>query len=328
MDDEILVSINCLVYNHAEFLRECLNGFVMQKTNFKFEVLIHDDASTDGSQDIIREYEEKYPDIIKPIYQKENQYSKHIGINKTYQYPRVKGKYIAMCEGDDCWIDEKKLQKQFDYMESHPNCTLCFTNAFYKYGETVRGKVVPSGERAKFFKGEGDYNVAEMVLLDFVPTASLFFPKYLVEDYPVVRKSSFDGDTLLRVYATSKGYAHYFDETTCIYRKNVANSATAVWTSNKENNIVALERLISLFEDLDELTEYKYHDAFEYNIVAKKCRILQINEDYDGLKSKQYKDYIKTFGKKRYLLFCLNIYIPKTYKCLNTIYKRIRKIKN
>lgn len=115
-----VVSISCITYNHEPFIRECLDGFLLQETNFPFEVLIHDDASTDKTADIIREYEAKYPDIIKPIYQKENKYSKGVGISFTYQFPRAKGKYIAMCEGDDYWTDPLKLQKQVDFLEANP----------------------------------------------------------------------------------------------------------------------------------------------------------------------------------------------------------------
>ena len=122
---EFLVSICCITYNHAPFIRQCLNGFVMQKTKFPFEILIHDDASTDGTQEIIREYEQKYPDIIKPIYQAENQYSKGIKINLTYNLPRAKGKYIAFCEGDDYWTAPDKLQKQVDFLESHLDYVMC-----------------------------------------------------------------------------------------------------------------------------------------------------------------------------------------------------------
>ena len=120
-----LVSVCTLAYNHEPYIRECLDGILMQKTNFAFELLIHDDASTDGTADIIREYEAKYPDIIKPIYQTENQYSKGVKINATIQFPRAKGKYIALCEGDDYWTDPLKLQKQVDFMEANPNCSLC-----------------------------------------------------------------------------------------------------------------------------------------------------------------------------------------------------------
>ena len=126
MDKSIpVVSICCAAYNHVLFIRQCLDGFVMQKTNFPFEVLIHDDASTDGTQDIIREYEAKYPDIIKPIYQKENQYSKGVRVSLVYNYSRVRGKYVALCEGDDYWTDPYKLQKQVDFLEAHPDYVMC-----------------------------------------------------------------------------------------------------------------------------------------------------------------------------------------------------------
>jgi glycosyltransferase involved in cell wall biosynthesis len=121
-----LVSICCITYNHSPFIRQCLDGFIMQKTNFPIEVLIHDDASTDDTADIIREYEQKYPEIIKPIYQTENQYSKGVKISLTYNYSRVQGKYIAICEGDDYWTDEYKLQKQVDFMEANEDFSICF----------------------------------------------------------------------------------------------------------------------------------------------------------------------------------------------------------
>ena len=131
-----IVSICCTTYNHAKFIRQSLDGFVHQKTNFPIEVLIHDDASTDETQDVIREYEEKYPDIIKPIYQKENQYSKGVPISLTYNWSRAKGKYIAMCEGDDYWTDPYKLQKQVDFLESHIDYVMCS----HKWNDFIENK--------------------------------------------------------------------------------------------------------------------------------------------------------------------------------------------
>ena len=129
--NDILVSIRCTVFNHGKFLRHCLDGIVMQKTNFRFVAFVHDDASTDNSADIIREYADRYPDIILPLFESENLYSKKDGrfIQLTYSSQYLQGKYIAICEGDDYWTDPLKLQKQVDYMEEHPECAMCFHNA-------------------------------------------------------------------------------------------------------------------------------------------------------------------------------------------------------
>lgn len=121
-----LVSIRCLCYNHENYIRDALEGIVNQKTNFPFEAIVHDDASTDTSATIIREYAEKYPNIIKPIYQTENQYSKKDGSIGRIMHKYCIGKYIAICEGDDYWTDPYKLQRQVDYMETNPDCTMTF----------------------------------------------------------------------------------------------------------------------------------------------------------------------------------------------------------
>ena len=128
---DVIVAIKCLVYNHEPFLRDCLEGFVMQQTNFPFVAIVHDDASTDGSAAIIREYEEKYPDIIKPIYEAENQYSKQDGSLGRIMNAAIEAtgaKYVAMCEGDDYWTDPLKLLKQVDFMEANSEYGLCYTD--------------------------------------------------------------------------------------------------------------------------------------------------------------------------------------------------------
>ena len=128
INQELMVTIHCLVYNHEPYLRKCLDGFVMQNTNFRFEAIVHDDASTDGSAIIIREYAEKYPNIIKPIFEKENQYSKHDGsIGRIMKENTKYSKYVAWCEGDDFWIDPLKLQKQVDVMEANPDVSFVHT---------------------------------------------------------------------------------------------------------------------------------------------------------------------------------------------------------
>lgn len=145
-----IVSIWCLVYNHEPYLRQCLDGFVLQKTNFCFEAIVHDDVSTDDSASIIREYAEKYPNIIKPIFEKENQHSKHDGSLDKIMYDACVGKYIAKCEGDDYWTDPNKLQKQVGFMEENPDVGLCVTDFCY---QRDRGELSePAFEKMGLFK--------------------------------------------------------------------------------------------------------------------------------------------------------------------------------
>ena len=135
-NDEILVSISCLAFNHAPYIKKCMDGFIMQEVNFSFEVLIHDDASTDGTTDIIREYEKKYPNIIKPIYEEENQWQRGRRGSSIFNIPRAQGKYIAFCEGDDYWTYPLKLQKQVDYLETHPEYDMVCTRFQQLYQES------------------------------------------------------------------------------------------------------------------------------------------------------------------------------------------------
>lgn len=133
----IIVSICCVTYNHASFIRKALDGFLMQeppscmpedaKLSDWCEILIHDDCSTDGTTEIVRGYAAKYPDVIFPLYEEVNQFTRGgKGRMDLYNYKRVRGRYIAYCEGDDYWTDPHKLQKQVDFMDGHPEYSICF----------------------------------------------------------------------------------------------------------------------------------------------------------------------------------------------------------
>jgi len=168
-----LVTIRCLVYNHEPYLRQCLDGFVMQKTNFPFEAIVHDDASTDRSAEIIREYAEKYPDIIKPIFETENQYSKKDGSLRRIMDKHMRGKYIAMCEGDDYWIDPLKLQKQVDFLELNSEYGLVYTPV-----DCVKGNNIV-GSFGKQISGFEDLLVEGNV----IPTLTTCFRREFLESY-------------------------------------------------------------------------------------------------------------------------------------------------
>ncbi|WP_300890780.1 glycosyltransferase family A protein, partial [Paramuribaculum intestinale] len=184
MDNTPLVTICCITYNHAAYIRECLNGFLMQETNFKFEVVIHDDASTDETQSIIKEYCEKYPNVFSPIFQHVNQYSRGIkSIIQTFCVPKFRGKYIAMCEGDDYWIDPYKLQKQVDFLESHPDYGMCYTKV-KRYNQ----------QNKKYIDVWGGANetMDKLLIENTIPTLTAVFhkaiyDKYLTEIHPSKR---------------------------------------------------------------------------------------------------------------------------------------------
>lgn len=232
--NEILVSVCCMTYNHVSFIRQCLDGFMMQKCSFNFEVLIHDDASTDGTQNIIQEYVTRYPDIIKPIYQKENQYSKGIDPNVKYNFSRAKGKYIAMCEGDDYWTDPYKLQKQVDFLESHPDYVMCSHKyQIYEQESNEYVNILPEIENEK-----GD---------DFFLT-DLIVGKWLVQPLCMMcRKSALEDkrlerykymiDTVFIYNLLTQGKAFCLSDTMGVYR--VQNRG--IWSGKSLNEKIFMQ---------------------------------------------------------------------------------------
>lgn len=218
MNGDPLVSIRCLVYNHEPYLRQCLDGFVMQKTNFPFEAIVHDDASTDGSAAIIREYAEKYPDIIKPIYETENQYSKHDGSLARIMDAAMhrNSKYVALCEGDDYWTDPEKLQLQVDFLESRPDYTMC-CNSTRVYFEDKKSfsKIMVLQDRY------GDLNPEEIILKGglFIATCSILLRKAIRwPDYPSYCKNCHVGDYPLQIMCAMKGKVYSYPRSMSVYR--------------------------------------------------------------------------------------------------------------
>ena len=209
-----LVSVCCLVYNHEPYLRDCLDGFVMQQTNFPIEVLIHDDASTDHSADIIREYTAKYPYLFKPIYQTENQYSKGVDIPTNYLYSRARGKYIAICEGDDYWTDPHKLQIQVDFLETHPEYSMCFHGADIKFESNLYTQAECKNVQDR------DYTAGELLDHWVIPTASIVMRRECIL-FPLKKPSAIiTGDMFTVFSCLSIGKIKGFSNPMSVYRVN------------------------------------------------------------------------------------------------------------
>ncbi len=323
-----MVSIVCNTYNHEKYIADALEGFVSQKTTFPIEILVMDDASTDRTADIIREYEKKYPEIIKPVYQTENQYSQGLkpgAQNRT----RAKGKYIAICEGDDYWIDEYKLQKQVDYMESHPDCTFCFTNGYRCYGinKPTEKKIIPWTKYSIVKKNSSIYNVGEIELMGYVPTCSFVWRNGLF--FLPVAENAFQGDELWKISMTNHGYAYFIDEPMVVYRQGNKNSATAQWKSNIAKYVSIDDKFIQLFSDLERLLDKKYSNVMRMRACQFKIEKYYVLNDYSKLseivKSGEIKN-LKYDSWKSFLYYTAKCRHPILFKTVLKIGKRVKKI--
>lgn len=212
---QLKVTIRCLAYNHELYIRQCLDGFLMQKTNFRFEAIVHDDASTDGTAAIIREYAKKYPDIIKPIFETENQYSKRDGSIRRIMNEHTYGKYVAYCEGDDYWIDPLKLQKQVDFLEENPSFSAVFGNRLI-FNEK-------SSTLSKIYFRKHSYSIFD-VMSGLMPGLQNIMIRSEVLDVPLNSKSN--GDLKLYYQCANIGKLKYLKEDFAVYRITGCGEAT------------------------------------------------------------------------------------------------------
>jgi glycosyltransferase involved in cell wall biosynthesis len=252
------VSILCIAYNHAPYIEETLNGFLMQETEFPFEVIVHDDASFDGTQEIIQRYRSQYPNIIKTILQEENQYSKGrraIG----FFVEHVRGDYCAFCEGDDFWVSPDKLALQYRALESNPAISMSFHSFYsgserYVYKSISRKKIRIIPTSKMIAKGPS-----------FVALASVMIKKEVLEsvcrntlEYPV-------GDYFIQVMGSYPDGAIYVSGLASFYRVNHKGS----WTEKSSNSCI--EKKIqhwSLMSKglvfLDDYTKNNYPKSFSF----------------------------------------------------------------
>lgn len=263
-DIKPLVVILCLTYNHEPYLRDALEGFVMQKTDFPFVAIVHEDASTDKTSDILKEYAEKYSDIIFPIFEKENQYSQGDTLTKIMNLAiTVTGAhYVALCEGDDYWIDPLKLQKQVDFLENNKEYSLCATNVLFEYpnGE----KKIPSYNVTK----EKDSKIEEIILKggSFISTPSIICKAKDFINLPYTEYKLYVGDYPLQIYLSFIGKVRILKDITCIYRYMAIGSWNARMLNSEKNSCLVKEHIEKeeyLLKTMDFITDFKYHLSFE-----------------------------------------------------------------
>ena len=284
----------------------------MQKTNFKFEILVNDDCSTDGTTEIIKEYEKKYPQIIKPLYHSENQYSKSYRqgnmMSITFNFPRVTGKYVAMCEGDDFWTDDKKLQKQFDIMESNPDCSFCaHTVRCTNEDGTKKDQIIPLKGDVKDGLMSCEEAIRSICRLPYMfHTSSYFFRgehvREINENLPDFFNYSFSMDILFMLFFSSKGSTYFINEEMSCYRlqssSSIMSELTAQDTKRKERMIKHYTEHLKSLYSYNEYTNRRFDESVNFAIRKSEYHLMLLKGEYKELFSKKYKDVAPLFLSK------------------------------
>lgn len=324
-NDKIMVSICCITYNQEKYIAEAIESFLMQKTNFKYEILIHDDASTDNTVKIIKSYEEKYPELIKPIYQKENQYSQGKSPLENL-YGIAQGKYIAICEGDDYWIDKDKLQIQFDYMEKNPDCGGCFHGGECRSARTGKknNTITPYKEDKVLTPNETIPGGGGLV-----PTNSIFCKAELLKNFPEFYKGRSVEDYQIQIHISANKYAYYMSKIMSVYRVEVPGSWTmSVKQNTKEERIAGINKVKNILREFN-----KYSNGMYSKAVNSSIRWLEfeeeviINKKINKIKEEKYREVYNKMKKKEKIKIYLEYYFPNLNIIIKNIYKFIKSLK-
>ncbi|MBR2290666.1 MAG: glycosyltransferase [Clostridia bacterium] len=302
MNEDIKVTVLTLVYNNDKFIKKCLDGILSQKTNFKFEIIVHDDASKDNSRKIIEEYAKKYPEIVVPICQDENQMSKGVRIVDEVMFPKARGKYIAFCEGDDFWIDDLKLQKQFDYMEEHLEYSACFHN-------TIKHDLLGKRKDKKFNNWKEIHELTDEEVFEkwLVHTSSYFMRReFLV--LPEQFVGFWFGDYVRLCYLRSNDKVVALPDTMSVYNFNNVDGVFYKATYNFEKNMKIVDEKIRFCNIYNLFTNYKFKDIInkkiegqEFEKLNLKIMIAKNKEEFNSLKKQIFSSefYKKINFKKK-----------------------------
>lgn len=312
---EVMVSVLCLAHNHEAYIAQALESFVNQETDFRYEILVNDDASTDGTADIIRAYAEKYPDLIVPFYQEKNLFSQGIVIYDQVFYPVARGKYFASIEGDDYWCDPHKLQMQVDFLEAHPEYAACVHNTVIHTcdgAEPDKPYITrPTGDR------DVDFKTVMMGMGKAYHTSSLLAKRELMIDPPKFYYTAYSygfGDQPRAVWFSLNGGIRFIDRPMSVYR---VRSNPQSWSSNLDRHYSQLKRFVlgelAMIDDLlpfldgeKKATAEDIRDLREFELMFVEGRVK------DQLR-RPYRKFLRqqTFGYK--VKWLLKLLFPRLY---------------
>lgn len=322
--EEVKVSVICATYNQKTYISRCLRSLVSQKTNFKYEIIVHDDASNDGTANIVKEYADKYPDLIIPILQSENQYSQHKNYISEYVNPLVKGKYRAYCEGDDFWCDDQKLQRQFDVMEANPQCSLCVHST--KCVDDDEREVEKAFPKICFDEGI----ISTQKVINSFPEWSFQLSSFFIRevDYQKIYtlnkelfRSFHVGDIRILYCMALFGDYYYLKKVMSAYTVKAQNSWTTRQNEGTLNNFC--NKMITMS---NLYIEYIQKNRPEIDVMNIQRNVIPYYEFYGHIYRKEYKDllnkkYRKFLGKLN-MKFKIKVYLISVFPFLKGFLER------
>ena len=318
-ESSILLSVLLFSYNEEKYIEQAIESILMQKTDFAFEVIIHDDASTDSSAEIIKKYESKYPDIIRGIYQKENKYQKGIYIIGEYVYPVARGKYVAYCDGDDYWTDEHKLQKQVDFLETHQEYVLC-THGFsflYENSQKKRDNHTYNCNRdiatESFINWDG-MRVPQLGTWVFRKEFAVNRP----DPFKVIRVENVltISDQPLGLFLALNGKAWYMDEIMSVWRRYPTSISTGMV---QKNGIAFCESKITFLERAKKVFDNRYGADFEEEIEKQRMNIQLYRKNY---RTAAKMPAFRTASLSTKLKICIGCISPKLVDFLRSRFQK------
>lgn len=314
MANRIMVSICCITYNQKKYIKSALDSFLRQKTNFDYEIIVHDDASDDGTIDIIKKYEKKYPNRIVTIFESENQYSKRPNSVLDIVFAKAKGKYIALCDGDDGFYDDNKLQMQFDVLEGDKSISLVSHNT----------RVVSSDE--VFVSNNVPYSKNVITEEDFLMnysgsmhTSSMMFRRCDVVKLPCYFKDALVGDLPLKLYLLSIGNGFHIDKIMSFYRTNAIGSWSLMEKVDKNRLMNNFIKEIEVYELFNRDTDYRYDRYVCDRILYRKFNFYKDNGNLKEIKKKEYCDLYKKLSVREKIKLYL-----KSNKFIYGVYGKVK----
>lgn len=317
-EGRIAITVYCLTYNHAPFIERCLESILMQKVNFRVKIIIHDDASTDGTIEIIKKYADKYPNIIFPIFEKVNQYS----VDKSkigYKVSElVEGNYVATCEGDDYWTDEYKLAIQYLLMEMHPECSLAVHKV--KRIDARNGSITYYPTKKMNTKIFNRKNYFKLITSCYAFQTSSYFRRSsyyfeYVNKKPFFAKKIPTGDEASLMYYGLKGKILYIDREMSVYSFKNKNSWSSKFLNyNAEEKISWVNRWEDGLLAFDSYTNHTYKRC-----VIKKINNLKLHNLYyenifrEYFNNRKYRRFLFIHHPRNYFVCIIRYKLPKLY---------------